>query len=51
MATKSQMHRKDIDYTDGRRPDKQNFGATLSEDMKRRDFTMNAIALILYPSG
>ncbi len=37
--------RKDIDYTDGRRPDKIEFGASLSEDMKRRDFTMNAIAL------
>jgi tRNA nucleotidyltransferase/poly(A) polymerase len=40
-------YRKDIDYTDGRRPDKIEFGATLSEDMKRRDFTMNAIALDL----
>ncbi|MBP7283795.1 MAG: CCA tRNA nucleotidyltransferase [Leptospiraceae bacterium] len=38
-------YRKDIDYTDGRRPDKIEFGATLSEDMKRRDFTMNAIGL------
>src|SRR5690242_3622881 len=27
-------YRKDIDYTDGRRPDKIEFGATLSEDMK-----------------
>ena len=40
-------YRKDIDYTDGRRPDKIEFGASLSEDMKRRDFTMNAIALDL----
>lgn len=38
-------YRKDIDYTDGRRPNKIEFGATLSEDMKRRDFTMNAIGL------
>jgi poly(A) polymerase len=38
-------YRKDIDYRDGRRPDKIEFGATLFEDMKRRDFTMNAIAL------
>ncbi|MBK8396498.1 MAG: CCA tRNA nucleotidyltransferase [Leptospiraceae bacterium] len=40
-------YRKDMDYTDGRRPDKIEFGASLSEDMKRRDFTMNAIALDL----
>ncbi len=39
--------RKDIDYTDGRRPDKIEFGNSLEEDMKRRDFTMNAIALDL----
>ncbi len=37
--------RKDIDYIDGRHPERVEFGATLSEDMKRRDFTMNAIAL------
>lgn len=38
-------YRKDIDYTDGRRPDRIEFGESLSEDLKRRDFTMNAIAL------
>lgn len=38
-------YRKDVDYTDGRRPDRIEFGTSLSEDMKRRDFTMNAIAL------
>ncbi|MCB1193398.1 MAG: hypothetical protein H7A23_23305 [Leptospiraceae bacterium] len=38
-------YRKDIGYTDGRRPDNVEYGATLYEDMKRRDFTMNAIAL------
>ncbi len=37
--------RKDIDYIDGRRPEAVEFGATLSEDLKRRDFTMNGIAL------
>lgn len=37
--------RKDVDYTDGRRPDRIEYGVSLSEDMKRRDFTMNAIAL------
>ena len=37
--------RKDIDYIDGRRPESVQFGATLSEDLNRRDFTMNGIAL------
>lgn len=37
--------RKDIDYIDGRRPEAVEFGATLSEDLNRRDFTMNGIAL------
>lgn len=37
--------RRDIDYVDGRRPEKIEFGVSLSEDLKRRDFTMNAIAL------
>lgn len=31
-------------YTDGRRPDQVIFVRTLEEDLKRRDFTMNAIA-------
>ncbi|TGL35826.1 CCA tRNA nucleotidyltransferase [Leptospira perdikensis] len=38
-------YRIDKDYTDGRRPDHVEFGTTLSEDLKRRDFTMNALAL------
>ncbi|WP_415857910.1 CCA tRNA nucleotidyltransferase [Leptospira vanthielii] len=37
-------YRIDKDYTDGRRPDLVEFGTTLSEDLKRRDFTMNALA-------
>ncbi|MDX1958406.1 MAG: poly-A polymerase [Leptospiraceae bacterium] len=37
--------RKDIDYIDGRRPEKIEFGVSLEEDMKRRDFTMNALSL------
>jgi tRNA nucleotidyltransferase (CCA-adding enzyme) len=37
------MCRKDGDYSDGRRPDKVIHG-TLLDDLKRRDFTMNAIA-------
>ncbi|TAL48842.1 HD domain-containing protein [Patescibacteria group bacterium] len=32
-------------YTDRRRPDKVSFNATLEDDLKRRDFTINAIAL------
>lgn len=39
--------RKDEDYIDGRRPEKVQFGVSLSEDLKRRDFTMNALALDL----
>jgi tRNA nucleotidyltransferase (CCA-adding enzyme) len=31
-------------YLDGRRPSTVTFGATLEEDLSRRDFTMNAIA-------
>ncbi|MGZ3428016.1 MAG: CCA tRNA nucleotidyltransferase, partial [Polyangia bacterium] len=31
-------------YSDGRRPDEVVFVRTLDEDLKRRDFTMNAIA-------
>jgi tRNA nucleotidyltransferase (CCA-adding enzyme) len=32
------------EYLDGRRPSSVTFGATLDEDLARRDFTMNAIA-------
>lgn len=39
--------RKDVDYIDGRRPETVEFGVSLSEDLKRRDFTMNALALDL----
>ena len=42
--------RTESDYTDGRRPDNINFARTIEEDLSRRDFTMNAIALHL-PSG
>jgi tRNA nucleotidyltransferase (CCA-adding enzyme) len=36
--------RKERDYTDGRHPDQVEIG-TLLDDLSRRDFTMNAIAL------
>jgi len=36
--------RKDGQYTDGRRPDSVSVG-TLADDLARRDFTMNAIAV------
>jgi len=36
--------RSDGAYTDGRRPDKVALGATLEQDLARRDFTVNAMA-------
>ncbi len=36
--------RTEGDYTDQRHPSQVSFKATLSEDLKRRDFTMNALA-------
>lgn len=38
-------YRIDKDYVDGRRPNSIEFGNSLSEDLRRRDFTMNALAL------
>ncbi|MBI4086865.1 HD domain-containing protein [Candidatus Kaiserbacteria bacterium] len=37
-------YRLESGYSDARRPDSVTFSDTLSEDLKRRDFTMNAIA-------
>jgi len=37
--------RKEIGYTDRRRPDKVIWGKTIEEDLVRRDFTINAMAL------
>lgn len=37
--------RTDGTYTDNRHPDKVTFVKSLKEDLKRRDFTMNAIAM------
>ena len=37
-------YRTEGTYTDARRPDNVAFGVSLEEDLKRRDFTVNAIA-------
>jgi len=42
--------RTESGYSDGRRPDKIEYASTIEEDLSRRDFTMNAIALQL-PKG
>jgi len=38
-------YRGDGDYLDGRRPTEVHFGVPLEEDLARRDFTINAMAL------
>lgn len=38
-------YRTESGYSDKRRPDKVSWGKTLSEDLSRRDFTINALAL------
>lgn len=37
--------RREGGYSDGRHPDRVSFGASLEEDLARRDFTVNAMAL------
>lgn len=39
--------RTESGYSDGRHPDSVNYAATIEEDLSRRDFTMNAIAVDL----
>ena len=39
--------RADGEYTDGRRPDTVSYSKTIEEDLSRRDFTINAMALNL----
>jgi len=43
-------YRTEAGYTDGRRPDKVLYASNIEEDLSRRDFTMNAVALRL-PNG
>lgn len=38
-------YRLEAEYSDGRRPDKVTWSDKLEDDLKRRDFTINAIAL------
>ncbi|MBB4823748.1 tRNA nucleotidyltransferase (CCA-adding enzyme) [Sporosarcina luteola] len=40
-------YRTEGTYSDHRRPDEVNFVRTLEEDLRRRDFTMNAMAITL----
>lgn len=42
--------RTDVGYSDGRHPDKVKWGKSLEEDLARRDFTINAIAINLKPT-
>ena len=37
--------RTESDYEDGRRPEQVHWGVSLSEDLERRDFTINAMAI------
>lgn len=43
--------RKEEGYTDYRHPDKITWGKTLNEDLSRRDFTINAMALKIHLGG
>lgn len=38
-------YRTEEGYSDNRRPDKISWGTSIEEDLKRRDFTINAVAL------
>jgi len=42
-------YRKEAKYTDKRHPDEIKFAKTIEEDLARRDFTVNAIAICLTP--
>jgi tRNA nucleotidyltransferase (CCA-adding enzyme) len=44
-------YRKEAKYTDKRHPDEVRFAKTIEEDLARRDFTINAIALAIKKDG
>lgn len=44
-------YRTESGYTDRRRPDEVTFVSTLREDLARRDFTMNSVAMRLTDNG
>ena len=44
-------YRKETKYTDKRHPDKVKWAKTLKEDLKRRDFTINAMAMEIKQSS
>ena len=44
MPLEITTYRIDGEYTDGRRPDSVTFSTSLREDLRRRDFTINALA-------
>lgn len=45
MEIEVTTYRSDGQYSDGRRPDEVSFARTIEEDLSRRDFKMNAMAL------
>jgi tRNA nucleotidyltransferase/poly(A) polymerase len=44
-------YRLESEYSDNRRPDSVSFSDKLEDDLKRRDFTINAIALNIQEEG
>jgi putative nucleotidyltransferase with HDIG domain len=50
VSIEATTFRTESDYSDGRRPGRVEYAATIEEDLSRRDFTMNALALCL-PGG